>query len=99
MPNPFDSTSSNDPATAVRLDYQGLEVWAAEHGQPRSPEMTSTEFARSLMSVHPELRDGIRTLVRLHAGMVYAERTPAQEELPPVAILWNKLAAYELRGV
>jgi hypothetical protein len=91
LTNPFRPGEAVDPAAVVRRTYEAMELWAAERGTVRAPDVTSMEFAQSLMTAHPELRAGIRQLARLHAGLLYAGREPEEEELPPLAELWDAM--------
>lgn len=93
LANPFLSEDATDPDETVRRTYEALECWAAEHGTARAPNMTSTEFARKMMSNYPELREGVHRLARLYAGLLYADRSPRKDELPPLAVLWSRMAA------
>jgi hypothetical protein len=99
LTNPFRPGEEVNPAAAVRRTYEALELWAAERGIVRAPEVTSMEFAQSMMSVHPELRAGIRQLARLHAGLLYAGRVPEEEELPPLAELWAAMESQQPASV
>ena len=63
-----------------------------------APDITSTEFAQKLMSVQPELRDGIRRLARIYAGLLYADREPQPDELPPLAELWSAMESRPASG-
>ena len=98
LENPFRAGSAVAPAVAVRQTYEALELWAAERGATRAPDITSTEFAQKLMSVHPELRDGIRRLARIYAGLLYADREPQPDELPPLAELWSAMESRPASG-
>ena len=100
LPNPFRSGQAIDPAEAVRMTYEALELWAAERGAARAPDLTSMEFAQKLMSHYPELSDGLRRLARVYAGLIYADRDPHADELPQLAELWSELASrpVELAG-
>ena len=98
LENPVRAGSAIEPAVAVRQTYEALELWAAERGATRAPDITSTEFAQKLMSVHPELRDGIRRLARIYAGLLYADREPQPDELPPLAELWSAMESRPASG-
>jgi hypothetical protein len=91
LSNPFQAGEAVDPAIAVRRTYEALEVWAAERGAARAPESTATEFAHHLMTLYPELSDGIRRVTGVYTGMIYADRTPVAAELPPLSALWRAL--------
>ncbi len=98
LPNPFHSGARLEPAVAVRQTYEALELWATERGATRTPEVTSTEFAQKLMATHPELGEGIRLLARLYAGLIYADREPQPDELPPLAELWSAMESRPASG-
>ncbi|MBI1176455.1 DUF4129 domain-containing protein [bacterium] len=91
LANPFRSGENVDPATAVCRTFKALEVWSTEHGCARSADTTSTEFAESLMAIHPGLRRSLRHLARIYAGLLYADRLPKENELPALAALWDEL--------
>jgi len=91
--NPFRAGEPVEPALAVQRTYEALELWSAERGLARAPEMTATEFAQRLMTRHPELSDGVRLLARVYGGLLYADRPPLVAELPPLANLWTALEA------
>ncbi len=93
LKNPFRAGEAVDPALTVQRTYEALELWAAEHGHARPPEMTATEFAQRLISRHPELSDGVRLLVRVYGGWIYGDRPPLVAELSPLANLWTALEA------
>ena len=99
LPNPFRSGQTIAPALAVRQTYEALELWAAERGAKRALDITSTEYAQNLMSIYPELSDGIRRLARIYAGLIYADREPQADELPPLAELWSAMASRQAGGV
>lgn len=91
LANPFRSGESIDPATAVCRTFEALEIWSTEHGCARSADTTSTEFAESLMAIHPGLRRGLRHLARIYAGLLFADRLPKENELPALAALWDEM--------
>lgn len=92
--NPFASgESSMPPEVVVGKTFDALEVWAAELGCARDRQMTANEFARELTHRHPDAKLEINRLISLYTGSLYADRAPRREELPPLANLWNYMAA------
>lgn len=91
LANPFRAGAVVEPSAAVRQTFEALELWATERGQARAPETTVMEFCQRLTTLHPELRDGLRSLAALYAGLMYADRSPQATELPALAELWLAL--------
>lgn len=97
--NPFRARPADDPVRTVVLTFEAVQAWAGDQDLPRKEDMTEHEFIRAVAAAHPELRDDLRMLVRLYSGIVYAERAPQPDELPPLESLWRSMESQAVNPV
>jgi hypothetical protein len=83
----------------VQYTFEALEAWARDNGQPRPPEQTPHEFARSVGSSLSSLADDARHLADLYCQVAYAPGSLPAASATRLSHLWQEMRAAVNRPV
>lgn len=93
--NPFQSGAARrkSPSELVRYSFDALQAWASEHGCPRDPHQTPSEFGQQLRRQKAPCAAEAQELSQLYARIAYTSHRAGDESLPLLEKLWRKMSA------
>ena len=92
-PNPFRNGMERDMGTIelIEYTYDALQAWGAEHGRPKRPDQTPTEYVQELARHDAQLANDVRPVALLYLRAAFSTRPPGSQSHKQLKKAWSSL--------
>ncbi len=92
-PNPFRNGMERDMGTIelIEYTYDALQAWGAEHGCPKRPDQTPTEYVQELARHDSGLASSVRPVALLYLRAAFSTRPPGSQSHAQLKKAWSSL--------
>jgi hypothetical protein len=93
--NPFRNGMEHDTGTIelIAYTYDALQAWGMEHGCPKSPDQTPTEYVQELARHDSQLAGDARQVAQLYLRAAFSTTPPTSESHKLLKKAWTSMEA------